>query len=234
MTQVIAINGSPRKSWNTATLLEDALEGAKSHGADTELVHLYDLDYKGCTSCFACKLKGGKSYGTCAMKDDLTPVLERIRNADALILGSPIYIGTATGGMRSFLERLIFPYLVYDAAHSSLFSKKMPTGVIYTMGADEARVREMEYEAQFQLTSAVLERTFGSSEWLTVTDTMQFDNYTKYVASAFDPEAKARRRREVFPEDCRKAFEMGKRLIKKIPSRKGGTNIRVAGKGHEE
>lgn len=61
---VIAINGSPRKKWNTATLLEHTLEGAKSQGADTELVHLYDLDYKGCTSCFACKLKDGKNYGS--------------------------------------------------------------------------------------------------------------------------------------------------------------------------
>lgn len=71
MANVIAVNGSPRKKWNTATLLKHALEGGKSLGADTELVHLYDLDYKGCTSCFACKLKGGKSYGKCATKDEL-------------------------------------------------------------------------------------------------------------------------------------------------------------------
>jgi len=45
--KVLAINGSPRKKWNTATLLEKALEGAASLSADTELVHLYDLDYKG-------------------------------------------------------------------------------------------------------------------------------------------------------------------------------------------
>jgi len=51
--KVLAINGSPRKKWNTATLLEKALEGAASLGAETELVHLYDLDYKGCTSCSA-------------------------------------------------------------------------------------------------------------------------------------------------------------------------------------
>ena len=53
--KVIAVNGSPRKTWNTATLLQKALDGAKSVDADTELVHLYDLNFKGCTSCFACK-----------------------------------------------------------------------------------------------------------------------------------------------------------------------------------
>ena len=69
--QVIGINGSPRKQWNTATLVAKALEGAAAQGAKTELVHLYDLDFKGCTSCFACKTRGGKSYGRCAMQDGL-------------------------------------------------------------------------------------------------------------------------------------------------------------------
>ena len=222
MGSVIAINGSPRKTWNTATLLEHALQGAASEGKETELIHLYDLDFKGCTSCFACKLVGGKSYGRCAEQDDLTPFLEQILDADALILGSPIYLGTATGEMRSFLERLVFPYLVYDPGRSSLFPGKIPTGFIYTMGADEGRVKEMGYEAQFKLTVMLLERTFGSSESLVVTDTLQFDDYARYVSSAFDPGAKARRHREVFPDDCKKAFHLGKRLGRagnKVPGR---------------
>lgn len=212
MGTVIAINGSPRKMWNTATLLEHALKGAKSAGAITELVHLYDLDYKGCTSCLACKLKGGKSYGKCAMNDDLTPVLERIAGADAFILGTPVYLGTATGEMRSFLERLVFPYLVYDRERSSLFPKKIPTAFIYTMGADESRAKEMGFDVPIRLTELVLGRIFGSSETLQVTDTLQFDDYAKYASSAFDPTAKERRRREVFPEDCRKAYDLGMRM----------------------
>jgi len=94
---VLAINGSPRKHWNTAMLLNKALEGAASQGAETELIHLYDLNYKGCISCFACKLKGGNSYGKCAYQDDLTTVLEKIETADAVILGSPIYLSNVTG-----------------------------------------------------------------------------------------------------------------------------------------
>ena len=61
--KILAINGSPRKNSNTATLLKKALEGAAAQGAETELIHLYDLNFKGCISCFACKLKDGKSYG---------------------------------------------------------------------------------------------------------------------------------------------------------------------------
>jgi multimeric flavodoxin WrbA len=113
--KVLAINGSPRKKWNTATLLQNALDGAASQGAETELIHLYDLTYTGCTSCFACKLKDGKSYGKCAVRDGLTPVLEKVPGADALIFGSPIYFGTVTGEMRSFMERLLFPYLAYTS-----------------------------------------------------------------------------------------------------------------------
>src|SRR5664280_229541 len=141
--KVLAINGSPRKTWNTATLLNKALEGATSAGAETEIIHLYNLNFKGCTSCFACKLKGGKNYGRCSYQYELTPVLKSVPKVDALILGSPIYFGTVTGEMKSFLERLIYPYLVYDADRSSLFPKKIQVGFIYTMGADENRMKVM-------------------------------------------------------------------------------------------
>ena len=114
---VIVINGSPRTKWNTATLLEHALAGAASQGADTEHAHLYDLGYTGCTSYFACKLKGGKSYGKCAMKDGLTPALEKIAGADARILGSPVYFGTVTGMMRCFMKRLLSPVPRIHSAH---------------------------------------------------------------------------------------------------------------------
>lgn len=103
---ILGINGSPRKKWNTAMLLEKTLEGARSQGASTELIHLYDLNYKGCKSCFSCKLKNGESYGRCSLNDELTPILRKIEEIDALILGSPIYLGVVTGEMHSFLERL--------------------------------------------------------------------------------------------------------------------------------
>ena len=88
--KVIAINGSPRKKWNTATLLQHALDGAASQGAETKLYHLADYDFRGCRSCFACKRIGSSSYGKCALRDGLTPILEEIdREADALIIGTP-------------------------------------------------------------------------------------------------------------------------------------------------
>ncbi len=213
--KAIAINGSPRKKWNTATLLERALEGAALEGAETEIIHLYDLNFKGCISCFACKLKDGKSYGKCAMNDELTPVLEKLKDADAVILGSPIYLGNSTGEMRSFMERYIFPFLVYSENPRSLYPGNIPIGYIYTTGAKEENFDVFGLHKVIELNEGVATRIFGYSESLYSTDTYQFDDYSKYVANRFDPEEKAKRRDEVFPKDCEKAFEMGIRFIKR-------------------
>ena len=105
------------------------MKGAASQGAETELIHLYDLNFKGCISCFECKTIGGKSYGRCAVQDDLTPILQRVEEADALILGSPIYFGTVSGEMHSFMERLLFPFLTYTEPPQSLFPRKIPDGI---------------------------------------------------------------------------------------------------------
>ena len=212
--KVMAVNGSARKSGNTETLLKKALEGAAAAGAEVEMVHLYDLDFKGCTSCFACKRIGGKSYGKCAMADDLTPILDKILEVDAIVLGSPIYFGNVTGEMRSFMERLVFPYLVYDKKHSMIFPKKLRNGWIYTMNVPETWLKDLGYEHLFNNNEKLLTRVFGSSESLIVTDTYQFDDYSKFVSSMFDPEHKAERKREVFPLDCEKAYHMGSRMAR--------------------
>jgi multimeric flavodoxin WrbA len=213
--KVLAVNGSPRKKWNTATLLEKALEGAVSEGAETELIHLYDLEFKGCISCFACKTKDGKSYGRCAVQDGLTPVLKKVEEVGALIIGSPIYYGTVTGEMRSFMERLFFPYMTYTEPPGSLFPGQIDTGAIYTMGAPEAAAWERGFMQHILLNEMVLKNIFGSSESLCSYDTYQFEDYSKVVATRFDPEKKAKMRAEVFPVDCKKAYEMGVRFARK-------------------
>ena len=219
--KVIAVNGSPRKKWNTATLLEKAIDGAQSVGADAELIHLYDLNFKGCISCFACKRKGNKLAGCCAMKDELTPVLEKIAEGDVLLLGSPIYYGNVTGEMRSFLERLLFASMTYNAGYETVRQNKLASGFIYTMNVPsdldrmnipEDMKRYLNYEAVYCSFQRYLERLNGPSEYLLAQDTYQFDDYSKYEASMFDAQHKAQVRAEQFPRDCRSAFDMGVRL----------------------
>ncbi len=213
--KVIAVNGSPRKDWNTATLLQKALDGAASQGAEMELFHLYELNYKGCISCFACKTINGPSYGICAVKDDLTSILKRTAKADAMIFGAPIYYGTVTGEMKSFMERLMFPFSTYTDPPGTLYPRKIRTAFIYTLNAPEASIQERGYDRYFKANETTLARIFGSSETLCSFDTYQFDDYAKYYAPRFDPLKKAKRRAEVFPQDCENAFALGARLVKK-------------------
>lgn len=214
--RVIAINGSPRKSWNTATLLEHALAGAASSGAETELVHLYDLEYKGCISCFACKKIGGRSYGRCAVNDGLTPILEKASGADVLLLGTPVYFSAETGEMRSFLERLMFPFLTYTPDYAAIFPGKLRVGLVYTMNIAEKDFPTYNYDKIFAASQGVLSRIFGNCELLLCTDTYQFSDYSKYLSTGFDAKAKKKRREEVFPQDCNRAFELGAKLTSAV------------------
>lgn len=131
--KAIVINASPRKEWNTAEILQSAQKGAESVGAQTEYFNLYDLVFTGCRSCLACKLKE-KTKGKCYWRDDLTKVIEKILDADVLLIGSPIYFGQPTSGFRALIERLIFCITSYDDG-SSYFTGKVNVGIFYTMNA---------------------------------------------------------------------------------------------------
>ncbi len=87
--KIILLNASPRKNWNTAQLLQSAQKGAESVGAETEFVNLYDLNFTGCRSCLACK-RIGAQRNKCYWHDDLSPLIEKILSADAVIIGTPI------------------------------------------------------------------------------------------------------------------------------------------------
>ena len=212
--KAIAVNGSPRRNGNTSLLLQNALQGAEAAGAKTELVHLYELDFKGCISCFACKRKESQCQGICAVKDGLREVLEKILASDVLLLGSPIYIGNVTGEMHSFLERLLFPNLSYNTGKRSLFPGKIASAFIYTMNLTEEQMKQLNYEAIFQQNQNLLQIFHGNSEIFLCTDTYQFEDYSLYEASKFDEGRKAKVKAELFPYDCRRAFEMGLRLTR--------------------
>lgn len=209
---ILAINGGPRKNCNTATLMKSAAEGAEALGGEAECIHLYDLKFKGCISCFACKRKNGKFYGSCACRDDLTSALEKIHHADVLLLASPVYFMSVTGTMRMFLERLLFPYLTYTENYQSLFPNELPVGCIYTMNLTEEKAPLFGLQQALQVQENFLAAAFGTVKSMMVYDTYQFDDYTKYVAPVFDEAEKAKRRSEQFPKDCERAYALGKEL----------------------
>lgn len=209
----IAINGSPRKGWNTELLLKEALRGAASVGAETELVQLYDVDYTGCKSCFGCKRKGAESCH-CILKDGLTPVLEKVFEADAVFLGSPIYFGGLTGQMVSFIERLGFPLLSYDDYSKQLFDGSINAAMFFTMNALEQYYKEAMEQALINRT-AILQRLGGQVEVYAACDTYQFSDYAKFHAGTFNEKHKRSVREEQFPKHMAAAFEIGCRLTRR-------------------
>ena len=210
--KVIAVNGSPRKGWNTAQLLESALAGARDAGAETELIHLSALSFRGCCSCFACKRKDGRSRCRCAMADELQPVLQRVQEADILLLGSPIYFADVTADTRAFVERLWFPGLAYVPEHRALYPRKAGVGLLFTMNMPDAE----EYRGVIDFLHMFMDQLVGDTEVLCVTDTCQFDDYGQYICTMFDPEAKRRRRESEFPAELCRARELGFRLASKV------------------
>ena len=221
--KALFVNGSPRKKWSTAQMLEKAMQGAAEAGADVEMVHLYDSSFKGCVSCFACKLKNAKTNGLCAFKDALTPILEKARAADMLVIGSPIYFSYPTGVVRAFMERLMFPVLTYNQkvnegtgkVEASILKKTVPTAMIYTMGAPEEMAKTFGYDHILGENARFLEMLFGYTETLCTYSTYQFSDYSRYDVMEGVEEMRAKQRDEVFPKDLEKACELGRRLAKK-------------------
>lgn len=211
--KVLAVNGSPRKKWNTAQLLEQVLAGAESKGAEVELIHLRDHRYTGCISCFECKRIGGPSYGKCVLKDDLRHVLEKAHEADVLVLGSPFYICTETAFMRAFQERLWFQYMLYSNVKPPLSPRKKATALIYTMNVREDEVELYGKNVIIDKAKWLMERQFGPCEVLLSCDTLQFDDYSKYETDMWDESAKRERHETVFPQDLKNAFALGERLV---------------------
>lgn len=216
--KMVALNGSPRKGWNTEKLVQSAIDGAKTLGAETELIQLYDQEFKGCMSCFACKVKGSKTNGLCAYKDALRPILENCLGADAVIIGSPIYFDYPTSQTRGFLERFLFPldrYIIKDGVRQKVLDKVIPTAFIFTMNCPDWFMEKVDYPTILKHNESNAGRLLGYSETLYSCDTYQYKDYSRMDNNMFDEIKKAKHRDKQFPIDIQNAFEMGQRLVLK-------------------
>jgi multimeric flavodoxin WrbA len=220
--KIIAVNASPRRNGSTAELLSSAVDGARGEGSvEVELFNLYDLDFHGCYSCFSCKRLGGASYGRCAMRDGLTSLIDTIVNdADGLIVGTPIYFGSANGALRSFLERLVFPLNDYQP-DSHLLGRTIPVGFIYTMNAERETAERLRYAGIWEQTQKLCERYLGSYEQVISYDTYQYSDYDKFSHGRFDPLHKAYVREERFPLDRKASFELGRSIALQASAAEG-------------
>ncbi len=215
MKKVIILNGSPRKNQNTYKMCESFANGVNEQGAETEIINLYDVDFKGCRSCFACKLKNGKNFGRCAYPDGLTPILDKIAQSDGVVMATPIYYGDITGVMKSCIERLMFPFFEYKEGFPSIAPKKLKTAIIYTMNVDEKTCEDM-YSSTLNRFEWFIELVFSKPERIFAFDTYQFNDYDKYVCECFNKNHKLKQKEEQFPKDLQNAYEMGRKMAQEL------------------
>jgi multimeric flavodoxin WrbA len=158
----------------------------------------------------ACKIKG-RASNVCKFKDALTPVLEEIAGADGLVLGSPIYFGDVTGQMRTFLERLAFPWLSYND-YSMTAPKRMPVVLMETMNGTPERNNSQGYGSMEYCIQAAL----GEPERLIAYNTYQVKNYDRFELASFSEEAKRQWRDEHWEHDLQKAYDAGRQMAEKL------------------
>lgn len=212
--EILIVNGSPRREGNTARMCRAFAEGVASAGRDVsvETVRLYDLDYKGCRSCFACKRRGAAGYGRCVVRDGLAPLLERALRADALVIASPIYLMDVTGAVRSLVERLLFPLSTYEAGYRTVAPRRIPVVMLYTMNV----TRKLLPAPQLDALEAFVGHVFTPPRRICACDTYQFERYDDYVVEVFSEQAKRRYRETRFPEELRAAFDAGRETAENL------------------
>ena len=213
--KAIFINGSPRKNRNTAALLAKAMQGAADTGCETKLVHLRDLKFAGCLSCLACKVKGNKCAGLCALRDDLRPVLEETLASDILVVGTPVYWHYPTALTRAFMERLLFAPLDYANPGASVLQKRIRCATIYTMHVmNDELFEKMDYMQTLGVAAKSLE-FLGPQETLYFRGLSVFPDFERYPFDAHFAAVLAKMRADHYAEYERQAYELGQRLAKK-------------------
>lgn len=210
--KVAVINGSPRIGWNTDLLLGEAMRGAQEAGASVEKFELYRLErYTGCISCFGCKAPGHE--GRCACQDGLTPVLEAIRGADALIMGTPNYLGEVTSAFRALYERLVFQSITFKREERTYNERSIPVLLIMTSHMPEELYDSMGYDQLLAKYKSNLEQFVGPTKILICGDTRHVSDYEKRGWTFFNAETKQAHFEKAFPLEKEKAFKMGRELL---------------------
>jgi len=102
--KIVGICGSPREG-NTEWMLKKFLEEAACAGAETDLVLLRNRDIRGCNGCLKCEVGGVEREGNCTVGDDMQHIYRKLLDADALVLGTPVYFSMLSGLLKNWMDR---------------------------------------------------------------------------------------------------------------------------------
>lgn len=143
MKKVVAFIASPRKNGNTATLVNQVIQGARDNGAKTTIFDLYDMNIKPCQGCLVCR-----KTGNCIMQDDFQNMFKHIVDADAVVFGSPVYMWQVSAQMKLFWDRLCG---LFDENYKPRYAAKSVI-MIYAQGNPNAEA----FTASFQTNEGIL------------------------------------------------------------------------------
>jgi multimeric flavodoxin WrbA len=138
MKQVVMFNGSPRMDGNIATILNTVARGVQDGGGEVKSYTLFKMKFMACQSCFQCRLEKGE----CAINDEITAALEKVKQADAVVIGSPIYMMQMTGPVKNLYDRF-FPLMDSDG-RPRFGTRKLLT--VYSQGVDDEHAFDSYYE----------------------------------------------------------------------------------------
>lgn len=127
--KAVVINAGPKRKDVNAQLAQSAAKGAESVGAEVEYFDLYGLDMSGCRVCLICK--NDEDVCKCYWRDELSPVIESIFNADSLLVAAPIFFSQPTSQYMALLERLIYSMVSYETGNK--FRGKVNVALFYTI-----------------------------------------------------------------------------------------------------
>ena len=213
--KILGFNGSARKNGNSMKLLNEAVRGAQEEGAEVEIIQLYEKNFKGCRSCFACKRKSPMYGKGCAMKDDFSEIMAQMLQVDGWIFASPIYMGHTSSSMSALLERFHFSHLNYDE-HKKMVDRDYPSVFLYSMNGNQDFMHKNGIDNACKYDAFLMEEAFGSCEYMIANATLQFDDYSKYHTAAVPVDKKTKFSEEHFPLDLQNAYNLGKNLVKRL------------------
>ncbi|MDY6904270.1 MAG: flavodoxin family protein [Thermodesulfobacteriota bacterium] len=107
--KIVCLLASPRPKGNSATIAGWVCDEAEARGAEVQVFELNKMNYRGCQACMACKTNADR----CVLEDDLTGVLDAVREADAVVVATPVYFGDVTAQLKGFIDRT-YSYFVPD------------------------------------------------------------------------------------------------------------------------
>lgn len=200
--KTIVINADPKQKQEVGKLLKSAGEGAESVGAEVEYFNLYKMNLRGCMSCSICKMKNKESF-KCYWKDDLSPIIEKILNADTLLIGSQIFFNEPTSHYRALIERLIYCIVSYDSQY--YYKGKVNVGIFYSVISPKDYF-EKSIRPYLKSTEDLFKMLNG--------EVKVYSSY-KGLRSKKKTEEEINEQKKEFNIDLKKAFEMGAELSKK-------------------